>query len=102
MVSIYRRRLKPRNEDDMAMPSAAERQNIRISLTNAAARVNAALVLEAGRDMRRELERSRSETALTVLSQAIRDARKMLADDSRRAAHRQSRRGLPAPRSRDQ
>lgn len=102
MVSIYRRRLKQRHEDDMAMPNETERPNIRVSLTNAAAQANAALVLVASRDMRRELVRSRCEALLTLLSQAIRDTRKMLADDSRRAAHRQSRRGLPAPQSRDQ
>ncbi len=70
------------------MPKETELRNIRVSLTNAAARVNAALALEARPDVRRELERSRSEAALTLLSQAIRDARKLLADDSGRAARR--------------
>ncbi len=65
-----------------------ELRNIRVALTNAAARVNAALALEASPDVRRELERSRSEAGLTLLSQAIRDARKLLADDTRRAARR--------------
>lgn len=72
----------------MNTPSEIELRNIRVALTNAAARVNASLALKASPDVRRELERSRSEAALTMLSQTIRDVRKLLADDARRAARK--------------
>jgi hypothetical protein len=72
----------------MTISNETELRTVRVVLTNGAARVNASLTLWASPDVRRDLERSRSEAALTLLSQAIRDARKLLADDSRQAARR--------------
>ncbi len=68
----------------MTTSNETELQNIRVALTNAAARVNASLMLEGSPDVRRQLERSRSEAALTLLSRAIRDVRKLLANAARR------------------